>query len=61
MQQPQAKTEPVALAAVPPAPRAETTAATATTPEAKAPSKSRVFIVLGALIVVGLGFGGRMY
>jgi len=58
MQQPQAKTEPVALAAVPPAPP---TATAATTPEAKAPSKARVFIVLGVLIVIGLGVGGRMY
>jgi membrane fusion protein (multidrug efflux system) len=51
----QAKTESVTLAAVPPAP------ANAAAPEAKPPSKARVFIVLGVLIVAGLGFGGRMY
>ncbi|MGC4062750.1 MAG: HlyD family secretion protein [Aquabacterium sp.] len=56
MQTNQAKTESVTLAAVPPAP-----ANAAAAPGAKPPSKARVFIVLGVLIVAGLGFGGRMY
>jgi len=53
MQNP-AKTEPVTLIA---APSATTGAAPATPP----PSKVRVFGVLGVLVLVGLGFGGRMY
>jgi len=55
MQTHQAKTEPVALAAVPPTP------ANATQAGADKPSKARVFAVLGVLILAGLGFGGRMY
>ncbi|MDE2592984.1 MAG: HlyD family secretion protein [Burkholderiales bacterium] len=51
----EAKTEVVQLTAVPSAP------AGAESPKDKAPGKSRVFFVLGALVLVGLGFGGRMY
>lgn len=50
-----AKTEVVQLTAVP------TAQAGAESPQGKAPGKSRVFFVLGALVLVGLGFGGRMY
>lgn len=51
----EAKTEVVQLTAVHPAP------AGTESPQGKAPGKSRVFFVLGALVLVGLGFGGRMY
>ncbi|RRS04736.1 HlyD family secretion protein [Aquabacterium soli] len=53
-----AKTEPAALAAVPPAPASAPAAAPA---EAKPASKARVFTVLGIMVVAGLAFGGRMY
>ncbi len=53
-----AKTEPAALAAVPPAPVSAPAAAPA---EAKPASKARVFTVLGIMVVAGLAFGGRMY
>lgn len=51
----EAKTEVVQLSAVHPA------SAGAEAPQGKAPGKSRVFFVLGAFVLVGLGFGGRMY
>lgn len=53
-----AKTEPAALAAVPPAPASAPTAAPA---EATPASKARVFTVLAVMAVAGLAFGGRMY
>ena len=51
----EAKTDVVQLSAVPPAP------AGAESPKGKAPGKPRVFFVLGAMVLVGLAFGGRMY
>lgn len=55
-----AKTEPAALAAVPPAP-APASAPAAAPAEARPASKARVFTVLGIMVVAGLAFGGRMY
>jgi len=51
----ESKTEPAPLSAVPSAPSGSTAA------QDEAPSKSRVFVILGVLVVAGLGFGGRMY
>lgn len=52
----QAKNDPVNLVATPAAGPGATPQ-----PADKPPSKVRVFGVLGVLILVGLGFGGRMY
>ena len=53
--QTQAKTEAVTLVGTPAA------APGAAQPAARPPSKGRVFSVLGVLILLGLGVGGRMY